>query len=295
MLDLTPWGELSASDISEAKICVMGVPFDGGVSCGKGAAEAPARIRSLSRYLPPYTEEMLRIDGRLYDAGDIPLDLNWERYYGNVEERAFELLSSGRFCLFLGGDHSVTIPLQRAWLRAARARGEKTGVIHFESHADMCEEYDGSKWSHACTERRAIDEGLSPDDIAFVGLRSYEADEVNWFLEHPNVMIKRARDIFREGCVAAAEQLVGKFADYGSVYLSLDIDVLDPAFAPGTGTPEAGGLSSRELMEMLKLLLPGIPIKAMDIVEVSPPLDTANGITAWAALKLIYEALYYSK
>jgi agmatinase len=238
---------------------------------------------------------MLRIDGRLYDAGDIPLDLNWERYYGNVEERAFELLSSGRFCLFLGGDHSVTIPLQRAWLRAARARGEKTGVIHFESHADMCEEYDGSKWSHACTERRAIDEGLSPDDIAFVGLRSYEADEVNWFLEHPNVMIKRARDIFREGCVAAAEQLVGKFADYGSVYLSLDIDVLDPAFAPGTGTPEAGGLSSRELMEMLKLLLPGIPIKAMDIVEVSPPLDTANGITAWAALKLIYEALYYSK
>ena len=93
----------------------------------------------------------------------------------------------------------------------------------------------------------------------------------------------------RQGWKAACEKLVNKFSSYDAIYISLDIDVLDPAFAPGTGTPEAGGMSSRELMEILKVLFEKLPVVAMDVVEVSPPLDTVNQITSWAALKVVYE------
>ena len=293
MVELKPWGELFAHKIEEAHICVMGVPFDGAVSCGKGAALAPEVMRSLSRYLPPYTEGGDLIEHKIYDAGDVPIVLDWETYYGNVEAEAFKLLGTGKFCLFLGGDHSVSIPLHKAFFRACA--NQKTGVIHFDSHADLCDAYDGHKWSHACTARRASEQMAAPGDIAFVGLRSWEQEEVEYLKEHPEIIVKRAKDVAREGYQAVTEQLIAKFKAYDALYLTVDIDVLDPAFAPGTGTPEAGGLSSRELMEMVAALVKALPITAMDIVEVSPSLDTRNNITSWAALKLLYEAIYCVK
>jgi agmatinase len=99
----------------------------------------------------------------------------------------------------------------------------------------------------------------------------------------------RAYDVFNEGWKVTCEKLKDKFKNYDAIYISLDIDVLDPAYAPGTGTPEAGGLSSRELMEIMKFLITELPIVAMDLVEVSPPLDSVNNITSWAALKVLYE------
>ena len=130
---------------------------------------------------------------------------------------------------------------------------------------------------------------IVPGDLAQVGIRSYEYEEIEFFAEHPELTVIKAYDIFQDGYKVAAEKLVEKFADYDFVYITLDIDVLDPAFAPGTGTPEAGGLSSRELMYIINELMNRTPVKAMDIVEVSPPLDTENQITSWAAAKIIYE------
>ena len=137
--------------------------------------------------------------------------------------------------------------------------------------------------------RRVVEDVIVPGDLAQVGIRSYEYEEIEFFAEHPELTVIKAYDIFQDGYKAAAEKLVEKFADYDFVYITLDIDVLDPAFAPGTGTPEAGGLSSRELMYIINELMNRTPVKAMDIVEVSPPLDTENQITSWAAAKIIYE------
>ena len=122
-----------------------------------------------------------------------------------------------------------------------------------------------------------------------MGGNSYEYEEVEFYEQHPETMVIKAYDIFREGYEAAVEKLVEKFKEYEAVYITLDIDVLDPAYAPGTGTPEAGGLSSRELMYMINRLMEELPVKAMDIVEVSPSLDTPNQITSWAAVKIMYE------
>ena len=116
MIDLKPWGDLNCPDMETADVCVMGVPFDGAVSCGKGSSQAPEKIRSLSRYLPTITDEGNDIGTlKVYDHGDVPVDLDWAAYYATVESEALTLFQSGKFCLFFGGDHSVTIPLSRAY------------------------------------------------------------------------------------------------------------------------------------------------------------------------------------
>ena len=291
MIDLKPWGDLNTEDVKEADICIMGIPFDGAVSCGKGTAEAPEKLRSLSRYLPSTTETGVILDHlKVLDAGDVAIDLNWERYYGEVQEQAYRLLLKEKFTLFLGGDHSVTIPLQKAFGRYCKEKGQqKIGVIHFDSHADICDTYDSHKWSHACTERRAVEGIIEPKDLAFVGLRGFEIEELEYFKAHPDILILKACDVYYDSFLSCYKKLEKRFKDYDAVYFTLDIDVTDPAFAPGTGTPEAGGLTSRELMEFVKLIVSNLPVIAMDIVEVSPPLDQKNNITSWLALKVIYE------
>ena len=268
-----------------------GNPFDGAVSCGKGAALAPEKIRSLSRYLPATTETGKIIKNlKVYDLGDVAIDLDWARYFREVEDRAYNLMKADKFSLFLGGDHSVTIPLHKAFGRYSKEKGfRKIGVIHFDSHADICDTYDGHKWSHACTERRTVEDVIGPEDLAYLGLRSYEVEELEYFEAHPEVLVIKAYDVFRDGYLACYKKLEERFKAYDAVYFTLDIDVVDPAFAPGTGTPEAGGLTSREILELTKLLLGNLPVKAMDIVEVAPPLDQKNDITSWLALKIIYE------
>lgn len=266
----------------------MGVGFDGAASVGKGAAMGPEQIRKCSEVLPPvniagdFFDEL-----RVFDKGDVPFSLDWGAYYKQVEEDAYELMKSGEFCIFLGGDHSVTIPLSKAVGKCYK--GQKIGVIHFDSHPDLCDEYEGSRWSHACPLRRVIEDVIAPADLAQVGIRSYKKKETVYYAQHPELTVMKACDMFREGCEAAAERLVKQFQSYDMVYITLDIDVLAPAFAPGTGTPEGGGISTRELLYIINQLMEKTPVKAMDIAEVAPPLDTENQITSWAAVKVIYE------
>lgn len=287
-MSIKAWREIATENADTADVNIMGITFDGAASVGKGAAMGPEQIRKCTEVLPPVnqTGQFFR-ELRVYDAGDVEFSLNWHKYYGDVEAKAAELLETGKFCIFLGGDHSVTIPLSKAVRRVHPDK--KIGFVHFDSHPDLCDEYEDSKWSHACPLRRVVEDVITPGDLAQVGIRSYEYEEIEFFAEHPELTVIKAYDIFQEGYKAAAEKLVEKFADYDFVYITLDIDALDPAFAPGTGTPEAGGLSSRELMYIINELMNRTPVKAMDIVEVSPPLDTENQITSWAAAKVIYE------
>ncbi len=286
MLD-QPWAELATSDQSKAGINICGIPFDGAASVGKGTAEGPERIRALSKVLPATTEEGVILDDRfsVYDAGDVELDLNWERYFGTVKKEA-QLLIEDKFTLFLGGDHSVTIPLFDAFRNAYK--NKKVGIIHFDCHADLMDEYEGSKWSHACPLRRVVEMGgITPADLTQVGLRSFEAGEVQFINENP-IHVYHASKVERLGIKEVVTQIIEQYHSYDAVYITLDIDVLDPAFAPGTGTPEGGGLSTRQMMYMIRALVSELPVKALDLVEISPPRDV-NDITSWAGLKIIYE------
>lgn len=282
------WGGLCADSLEEADLVVMGIPFDGAVSAGRGAAAAPDRLRELSQLLPPITEEgMILSSLKIWDDGNVPAHLNWEKYFGEVKMQAYNLIAKDKFCLFLGGDHSVSIPLEAAFAEANA--NQKIGIIHVDSHSDIEDEYDGHRWSHACTQRRALElPNMEPAGLTLVGIRSYTRRELEFLTSHPEIRVIGAREVYRQGLAHTYAAISERYRGYQSIYLSLDIDVLDPAFAPGTGTPEGGGLSTRELMELVKQIMNHLPVKAADIVEISPPLDCAN-ITSWAALKVIFE------
>lgn len=273
------------SDGPAAEVGVLGVPFDRAVSFRSGTALAPTKLRELTPHMSCATEEGQTLTLRVRDYGDVAPDLEWPRYFQIVEERAMEVLRHP-LALFLGGDHSVTIPLIQAFDRVVDG---PFGVLHFDAHFDLFDSYDGHRWSHACTERRALElPGLDPQHLVFVGQRSFPRKELDFLQAHPEIAYYTARQCYREGIEAVADQVVEKLKDVQAVYFTLDIDGLDPAYAPGTGTPEGGGVSTRELMELARIIFQKLPVRAMDVVEVSPPLDSAD-ITSVAALKVIYE------
>lgn len=285
------WSGLSSDDPA-AEIGVLGVPFDNATSYRKGAFFAPAKIREITPHVTAGTEEGPRLAGlRVRDYGDVSADLDWERYFATVEAKAAQVLRHP-FALFLGGDHSVTIPLVAAFSRKVTGR---FGVVHFDAHPDLMDEFEGHRWSHACTERRVLElPNVETRHLVFVGLRSWIDDERAFLAAHPEIGVHTARDVYRRGIDAVAQDVIAQLGGVDAVYFTLDIDGLDPAYAPGTGTPEAGGLSTRELLEFLRLLFAHLPIRALDIVEVAPPLDCAD-ITSFAAVKVIYEVLGWVK
>ncbi len=279
------WSGL-VSDDPAAEVGVLGVPFDGAASFRRGTAFAPAKLRELTPHLTAGMEEGRPLTIRVCDYGDVPVDLEWPRYFAAVEESALKALRHP-LALFLGGDHAVTIPLMRAFDRAVEGA---FGVLHFDAHPDICDVFEGHRWSHACTERRALElAGLSPEHLVFVGLRSFVHEEWDYLQAHPEITYHTARECYRQGIAAIAGQVVEKLRGVPAVYFTLDIDGLDPAYAPGTGTPEGGGLSTRELLELVRVVFQELPVRALDVVEVAPPLDSAD-VTSFAALKVIYEA-----
>jgi len=278
------WSGLASRD-PDAEVGVLGIPFDGAAQHRRGAAQAPAELRALTLQLAPSAEEGAPLRVRVRDYGDVPSDLSWPRDLALVEERAAEVLNHP-FSLFLGGDHSVTIPLMRAFDRIVDG---PFGVLHFDAHFDLWDNYDGDPWSHACSERRALElDGLDARHMVFVGVRCFCPEDRESMEAYPGSTYFTARQCYRRGIEAIASDTVALLRDVPAVYVTLDIDGLDPGFAPGTGTPEGGGPSTRDLLELMRVAMRELPVRAMDVVEISPPLDH-SGATSLAALKVIYE------
>ncbi len=272
---------------------VLGIPFDGATSFRKGASMAPKRIREITPHMAPATEEGVRLSGlKIKDYGDIYVDLDWGRYFKTVRSEAEQILMHP-FALFLGGDHSVTIPLVSALNRVEE--GTKIGVVHVDAHPDLADRFEGHRWSHACTARRILEfPTVDPGRLAFVGTRSFMDGELRFLDDNESIDVHTARSLHLEGIGTVASRVCEKLQDADSVYVTVDIDVLDPSCAPGTGTPEAAGLQTRDLLEFLRVIFAQLPVRAMDIVEVCPSLDHGD-ITSVAAARIAYEAFGWVK
>lgn len=280
------WSSLISQD-DDAEIGVLGVPFDNAVSWRGGTRHAPQRIRSITPYLAFVTEEGTVLQVRVKDYGDMESDLNWERFFEATEVSAAEVINGKhKLAFFLGGDHSVGIPLFKAFAKSFQG---PVGYIQFDSHADLADYHEGHAWSHANTARRNLEQpNFSPFHLAFVGLRSFLTEEMDFYAAHPEIGWHTARSVYRRGIEAVARDVIAQMKGVEAVYMSLDIDGIDPSCTPGTGTPEHGGPTTRECLEFLRLIFAELPIRAMDIVEVSPPLDISD-VTSLAALKVMYE------
>lgn len=283
------WIGINADSPEKAKVNVMGIPFDGGQTQEPGAAKGPAKIREFAEnFMPNATDDWHVLADRqiVYDFGDVNMSGTWGECFARVEDEAMRMMKYGNFNLFLGGDHSVTIPLQKAFGRTNH--GKKIGIIHFDAHMELCDCYDGKIWSHANTAKRALDDVVDPEDLLFLGIRAAEAEEVELIRRRKDITVISATDVLHKGFAECCQIIHNKFKDYDCLYFTLDIGVLDPAFAPAVGTPVSGGITSRELIEFVRFIVNNLPVTDMDIVEMAPPLDV-NDSTCWAALRIIEE------
>jgi agmatinase len=276
--------------LEDVDVAIVGVPFDTGVTYRVGGRFGPNAIRAASVMLRPYNPNL---DVKPFDAlscvdyGDVAIVPGYiERSYEAIEGAVQPIVDAGVIPLLLGGDHACTLP----HLRATRARGP-VAVIDFDSHTDAWDSYFGEKYNHGTWMRRAIEEGLVDVGRSIeVGLRGsvYEADDWTSLRTELGLDYVTTEDLLALGPQAVAQRIRDRVGD-GPAFISFDIDVVDPAFAPGTGTPEAGGPSARDLLAIVRGLT-GIDFVGFDVVEVIPAYDPA-GQTATLAANLAYEML----
>src|SRR5262244_999703 len=271
-------------------VAVVGVPFDGGTSYRPGARLGPREIRAQSSLIRPYSyfQKVAPFDRlNVADVGDVDAPpVSIEKCYDVVESRIGSIVDAGARPIVIGGDHSISLPVLRA---LARRRGP-LGLVQFDAHIDTWDEYFGGKYFHGTPFRRAIEEGIV-DGKRFVqvGIRGpmYGEDDFDFHREHGITMIDI--DQVKERGVAWTVERVREVAR-GPAYLTFDIDGVDPAFAPGTGTPEVGGLTSHEAQRLVRGLA-ALSLVGADIVEVAPPFDGPGQITALLAANILFELL----
>jgi guanidinopropionase len=282
------------ADATGLDIALLGIPFDGATTNRPGTRHGPRELRSAStlmRRVHPVTHVAPTDLCRIADVGDAPVNpVDVTATLRLVEDCVAGLCATGAWMLAAGGDHLMSLPVLRGMARA-RSGGAKLGLVHFDAHSDTSDLYFGtSRYTHGTPFRRAIEEGLlDPRRIVQIGIRGslYAVDDMAWAKDAGiRIMtIEECEDLGPDAVAAEARRIAGE----APCYLTFDIDCLDPAFAPGTGTPEAGGFTPREAMRMLRGLR-GLNLVGADVVEVSPPFDNA-GITAIAGATMMFEIL----
>jgi agmatinase len=294
-----PWAtDDEALRAAGAHVAIVGAPFDEGVSSRPGARFGPRAIRMAPTAWGADYAWSIQLDTEPYanmtlvDAGDAPVvPTRPERALRVIHEKVFRVARAGAIPIVLGGDHSITYPSAAAVARYVWPR--KVGVVHFDAHADTGAEQWGNLYAHGEPMRRLIEEGwVAGRNFVQVGLRGYwpEKETFEWMREREmrwHTMV----EIEERGSEAVIAEAIAEALDGPDcIYLSVDIDVVDPGMAPATGTPEAGGMLGRELLRAVRQIVGRVDLVGMDVVEVAPPYDHAE-VTAILAHRTVMEAI----
>ncbi len=278
-------------DVPRCDVAILGIPFDSGTSYRPGARFGPQAIRQASRHLrtnyhPDYDTEPFKTI-QVADAGDVACNpYNIEEAIGQIEATADELFKQAPAIVSLGGDHTIAVPL----LRSVNKVAGQVALVHFDAHLDTWDTYFGAPYTHGTPFRRAAEESLFNDSASLhVGIRGplYSRDDLKRDADL-GFKVVHCDELQSQGVEHVIRRIRDRVGD-NPLYLSIDIDVLDPAHAPGTGTPEIAGISSREMVNILRGLK-GLNLVAADIVEVAPAYDHAE-ITSLAAATIAFEMI----
>ncbi len=267
------------SDASNAEFIIAGVPFDATSTFRRGAKEGPAAIRTASQHLESFClSEGINVDAEtmsLADIGDIAVSpTSAKSMLQSVEKVVNTLHSSQRKIILLGGEHSITFG-------SVRALPRDIILVHIDAHMDLRDTYNGTPFSHACVMRR-VAEHIGPGNLFQVGIRAVTQEEYD-YAQAQKIKYYTTQDVEQHGAQTIADRLLSSIPFGPPLYISIDLDVLDPAFAPAVGNPEPGGLTTLQLLTLLRLLTPRADF--LDITEVTPKYD--QGITALCAARLV--------
>lgn len=269
---------------------MVGLPWDVTSSYRRGASEAPDAIRRATsgRLYNWFTERGVDLSAKLKvcDHGNV----RWTKDLFSLDERLLRAIllhnHDAPFTLFLGGDHFVSYP---CFASTAKTRGQHLSLLYFDAHPDLYQDYEGTLYSHATTVSRILEKSdLSSGRVCYVGVRASTRDQ-NERIKRFGLTVHTTQDVYAKGCHAISSSVRSLLKD-GPVYLSIDLDSLDPAFAPGVANPQPGGLSTRQMLEILEGL-EGLQIVAADLVEYSPRFDAPAGITGFTCAILIKEVM----
>jgi agmatinase len=292
--------DLCAADIH---VGILGVPYDGSVTHEPGAAFAPHVLREISADRWPLTENFVDLTPlKIRDFGDVPVDNDDAGFTQEAITKAVAPIADAAIPLVLGGDHSITSGVVSAFQK-------NTGILWIDSHPDLMDVYKGlkgkkeSKWNHACPLRRILElPHVRTEDVLIFGVRDFTPEELA-FIQDNNIDVMYAQELAASSIEAVVNRIGSRFAHVPHVYISFDIDVLDPAYAPGTGVPIPGGISTRYLLDIIfhlfekekQWLKEGnhfLNIAGFDLVEIAPPLDVGH-ITCYAGISIIMSVLGY--
>lgn len=279
-----------SNDLTDIDGAFIGIPFDDGTTYRTGARNGPSAIREQSRLLRPYNyfQDVSPFDEmNIIDYGDVNVIPGYIMDTFVASEKKLSELTKAKVVPFIaGGDHSVTLSA----LRTLGKEHGKLNILHLDSHFDFWDQYWGKKYTHGTWLRRAMDENILKN-ISQGGIRGpfFTKDDLNFVINN-QIQLQTIREFHDIGARNAMKKLMSHFEPSDPLYVSLDIDVVDPAFAPGTGTPEVGGLSSWDILEAVRELF-GHRIVGFDVVEVSPQFDPISQNTALLAANLLYEAM----
>ncbi|MGZ8600827.1 MAG: agmatinase [Actinomycetota bacterium] len=294
-----PWARTEVEiRAAGADVAIVGAPLDDGTSARPGARFGPRAIREAPYHWATEDAWSIQLEVEPFatlsvvDAGDAPVvPSRLARGHRVIHEKVYRVARAGAIPVVLGGDHSITYPSAAAVAR--RRHPGKVGMVHFDAHADTGREVWGSLLSHGTPMRRLLEEGwVDGRNFVQIGLRGYwpERETFDWMREQGfrwHTMV----EIEERGAEAVVADAIDEALDGPeSVYLSVDIDVVDPGMAPGTGTPEPGGILARELLRAVRQIVGRVELAGMDVVEVSPPYDQSQ-VTAMLAHRVVLEAI----
>lgn len=276
----------------EADAVILPLPFERTVSYGRGTAEGPRALIEASAFVELYDEE-LRTEahsGRIFTAAPCdPPDTGLAEAMDAIRRTAKSHMQAGKFLVSIGGEHSISFPLAQAAQEIFCARGEALGVVQFDAHADLRQEYEGTRFSHAAVMRRLVDD-LGLPSLA-VGLRSLSTPEAR-LIEERRLPVIWSHQFHADSLTGSLDRFAARLAELpDQIYLTFDLDFLDPSLLPGTGTPEPGGGSWHPTVAALRLLFERKTVVAMDVVELAP--ETGRTVSDFVAAKLTYKALGY--
>ena len=281
-----PWEK----DLTDVDVAFVGVPFDDGTTFRSGARMAPSSVREHSRLLRlynPFVDVSPYEHFNVVDYGDISVIPGYiADTFERIEEGISVLASAHVAPLICGGDHSITYPVLRA---LAKTHG-KINLLHFDSHFDFWDAYWGKKYTHGTWLRRAIEEGLT-GKVSQGGIRGgFMSKEDSRYAQEQKITSFTIKAFHERGVEAVVAEMLSGIPKEEPLYVSVDIDFIDPAYAGATGTPEVGGVTSWQALECIRALA-GHRLVGMDVVEVSPPYDGPGGITSLLAANLLFEGL----
>jgi len=266
-------------DSTSATFVVFGVPFDKTSTYRQGAKQGPAAIRAASQAIESYClQEEIAADAALLpiaDIGDVNIESGTvQSMLRGVESVVSQIIQSEKVPVLLGGEHTLT-------LAAVRALPRDIVLLQFDAHMDLRDKFNGQEFSHACVQRRIVEQ-LGPDHLIQIGIRAVSKEEIE-YANKQEITFYTCNAIRKEGATTIAHRINDAIPPGPPIYISIDMDVLDPAYAPAVGNPEAGGLTTSELLTILGVIAPRAMI--FDITEVVPQYD--QGITAIAAARIV--------